>query len=115
MESAYELANILSQKDRVEEAAEYYANVIKLNPKHEKAWYKLGILYVKTGELDKAQEIVIQLEKLNSDLGGSFCRVSGTADVGSPSESQRRTLSLTGRATCGARAGRGTAFAELDS
>ncbi len=58
IESVYQLAEALFQAERYEEAADHYVKALKLNPEFDKAWYKLGLLFVKTGENEKAREVV---------------------------------------------------------
>lgn len=72
LESTYQLAEALFQKESYEEAADYYVKALKLNPEFDHAWYKLGLLFLRTGEIEKAREIVDQLQNHNTDLANSL-------------------------------------------
>jgi tetratricopeptide (TPR) repeat protein len=72
IESVYQLAEMLFQKEEYREAATHYIKIIKLNPKLDKAWYRLGIIFGRIGEAEKANEVVDQLRDLNPNLADSL-------------------------------------------
>ena len=63
----YNLANMLFASDKVKEAIIEYKKAVSLNPLDSDFHRNLGIAYIRTGEISKAKEILIDLKKMSPD------------------------------------------------
>ena len=52
----YNLANLLSQQGKLEEAEAHYQAALRLKPEFVEAWYNLGVLEAKRGRMEEAAQ-----------------------------------------------------------
>ncbi len=62
----YNLANMLFALDKVKEAIIEYKKAVSLNPLDSDYYRNLGIAYIATREINKAEEILTDLKKMNA-------------------------------------------------
>jgi tetratricopeptide (TPR) repeat protein len=63
----FTLANIYFQQEQLEKAASYYEKAKNKFPKFRRAWKNLGLVYIRSGQLDKAIPVLTKV----LELGGS--------------------------------------------
>ncbi|MCK7506644.1 MAG: tetratricopeptide repeat protein [Desulfobacterales bacterium] len=55
-------------ENKLKEAVIEYKNIIQLEPKHSKAYYKLGMAYLKMGLLREGYASLIKTVEINPDM-----------------------------------------------
>jgi tetratricopeptide (TPR) repeat protein len=65
-ETRFAAGQLAESQGQIAQAVEQYREVLKLNPKHPQALYRLGIIYTETKQYDLAIEVWRQYVKVNN-------------------------------------------------
>ena len=77
----YNLANVLDQQDRWDEAREHYERALTINPFHARAMNNLGIGYSRRGQPEKAVPLYRHAIEAAPDLVDSYLNLSAALGV----------------------------------
>jgi len=71
IERHWKKAETYFSENKLKEAVIEYKNIIQLEPKHSKTYYKLGMAYYKNGTRDLAKKELSAALKINSGFAGA--------------------------------------------